>query len=334
MIARAFAAVPAACLLLAGCGRYSDFALPPPEGRSANVTPRFDVRTEPVLPRGEAGEFDSVDALNPAIVRRMNQYVCLYSGYDGKTWHTGLATSPDGVGWTKHGRVMSPDPATWEGSYIAANGSALTHASDIFYWYQAGEPPRIGFARSSDGGRTWRKNAEPVLTGGPRGSWDERAVADPFVFHAGGWMYLMYLGEDRARRQRLGLARSRDGVVWEKLRSSPILEVGPAGAFDENGLGEPAVWTSHGRWWMLYTGRDRAEHRRLGLAYSTDGIRWQRHTESAVLSGSLPWSSKVVCDPEVEVTPGGIRVWFGAGDVAHPAENIHGAIGLATLHFN
>jgi predicted GH43/DUF377 family glycosyl hydrolase len=325
------AAALAPLVVLAACGRYADFALPPPDGRAGQVNPRFEVRPEPVLGPGQAGAFDSVDALNPSIVRRGDLYYCLYSGFDGKTWHTGLATSPDGVEWTRHGRVLSPDPATWEGSYIAANGAALTHASDIFYWYQAGDPPRIGFARSSDGGRTWRKNAAPVLEGGPRGSWDERAVADPYAFVAGGRLYIAYLGEDRARRQRLGLARSRDGVVWEKLRSNPVLEPGAVAAFDENGLGEPAVWTSHGRWWMLYTGRDRAEHRRLGLAFSSDGVRWSRYSESAVLSGGLPWNSRVVCDPAVELAGGPIRVWFGGGDVAHPAENIHGRIGVATL---
>jgi hypothetical protein len=38
-----------------------------------------------------------------------------------------------------------------------------------------------------------------------------------------------------------------------------------------------------------------------------------------------------MCDPSVEVTPSGIRVWFGGGDVAHPAENIHGQMGVGVL---
>jgi predicted GH43/DUF377 family glycosyl hydrolase len=264
-------------------------------------------------------------------VKRNGYYLCLYSGYDGATWHTGAATSPDGLQWTKQGRVLSPDPQTWEGSYIAANGAAIEHSGEIYYWYQAGDPPRIALARSPDG-RSWTKHPRPVLNYGPRGSWDERALADPYVFRAGDWLYLVYLGEDRARRQRLGIARSRDGIVWEKQRKSPILEPGLDGAFDENGLGEPAVWTSHGRWWMLYTGRDRKEFRRLGLAYSTDGNAWRRYSESALLAGRHSWNAKVVCDPEVEVKPQGIRVWFGGGDVPHPAENIHGRIGVATLY--
>jgi predicted GH43/DUF377 family glycosyl hydrolase len=156
-------------------------------------------------------------------------------------------------------------------------------------------------------------------------------VGDPYVIRAGGAFYMFFLGQDRARRQRIGIARSVDGIQWTKLRSNPILELGETGRFDENGLGEPAVWLSHGRYWMLYTGRDRFENRRLGLAFSTDGSRWRRFSASAALAGDQAWNAKVVCDPTVEVTASGVKVWFGGGDVPHPAENIHGQIGYAFL---
>ena len=89
----------------------------------------------------------------------------------------------------------------------------------------------------------------------------------------GAYFYLYYLGQDRARptRQRIGVARSADGLHWEKLRSNPVLELD-----GERGLGEPAVWTSHGFYWMLYTARDFAENRRLGMARSTDGVHWRK----------------------------------------------------------
>jgi predicted GH43/DUF377 family glycosyl hydrolase len=318
---------------LSACRPYADFQLPKPAGAAQDLSIRLEPRPEPVLLRGAAGEFDSVDALNPSIVRLGGRWFNFYSGFDGKTWHTGLALSGDGLTWQKHGKVLSPDPAAWEGGYIAANGAALHFRGEFYYWYQAGNPPRIGLARSADG-KNWRKEPQPVVPFGPRGSWDERAAADPYVVPQGPWLFLYYLGEDRARRQRLGLARSKDGVRWEKLRSSPVLELGGLGAFDENGLGEPAVWQARGWWWLLYTGRDRAENRRLGAARSKDGVRWERLGVLALPPGAGGWMSKVVCDPHVERGPGeSWQVWFGGGDLPHPAENIHGAIGYATLHF-
>lgn len=315
----------AACTLLGGCGRYAEFTLPAVPGEAPRGF-RWEVRPDPVLGRG-AG-WDAVDVLNPSVVRFQDRYLNFYSGYDGKTWHTGAAESRDGLEWRTLGRILSPEG--WEGSYIAANGSAIVHRGELLYWYQAGDPVRIALARSNDG-VNWKRHSAAVLDIGPRGSWEERGVADPYVIAAGGRLVMYYLGVDRARRQRLGVAISDDGVTWTRLRSNPVLELGLPGAFDENGLGEPAVWASHGHYWMLYTGRDRDEVRRIGLASSRDGVRWQRDARAPVLSGTQAWNHKVMCDPAVEVTPQGIRVWFGGGDVAHPAENIHGQIGLAIL---
>jgi len=289
------------------------------------------------MPRGAPGEWDSSDVLNPSVVKFADNskdgYLNLYSGFDGHTWHTGTATSSDGVHWENRHPVLSPGGSpseSWEGKYIAANGTALVQGAEIFYWYQAGDPVAIGLARSTDA-VTWKKNPGPVLTGGPRGSWDERGVADPYVLRAGSRLYMFYLGTDRARRQRLGIARSADGVRWEKLRSNPILELGDSGSFDEVGLGEPAVWSSGGSYWMLYTGRDRGERRRIGLAKSADGVHWERESSFPLIQGDQKWDSRVMCDPAIELTPDGVRVWFGGGDVARPDEHIDGQIGVGML---
>lgn len=313
------------CLLvfLTGCGRYADFALPPPDPAGPRPPFAWEPSLGPVLSRG-----DSIDALNPSVVRFRGEYLNLYSEYDGRTWHTATASSPDGVHWSKTGRVLSP--SGWAGNYIAANGSALVDGSEILYWYEAGDPFSIVLARSSDGVH-WKKREDAVLRPGPRGSFDERGVSDPYVIRAGANFYLFYVGLDRARRQQLGIARSPDGVRWEKLRSSPVLSPGGPGSFDENGVGEPAVWASAGAWWMLYTGRDRGERRRIGLAKSTDGVHWERDLNFPLIAGTEPWDSQVVCDPSVELTAEGIRVWFGGGDRADPAENLHGQIGVGLL---
>lgn len=307
--------------LLAGCGHYQDFTLPDP-GPARPGAYVWQPRSAPVLPNA------AVDTLNPSVLSWQGSLLNLFSLYDGKTWHTAAATSADGLAWQPGPRFLSPSPTTWEGSYIAANGAAVAFRNELLYYYQAGTPPRIGLARSRDG-RVWQKHPEPVLGFGPRGAWDERATADPYVVEHDGRLYLYYLGEDRARRQRLGLAVSDDGLRWTKLRSNPVLEIGPEGSFDENGLGEPAVWRAQGSWWMLFTGRARTEVRRMGLARSQDGVHWSR--TPLVISGAEPWNAKVVCDATVLAREDRVRVWFGGGDVPHPAENIHGQIGYGEL---
>ncbi len=168
-----------------------------------------------------------------------------------------------------------------------------------------------------------------MLARGPYGSWDESGIGDPYVIRAGRSYYMFYLGMDRARQQKLGVAQSDDGVSWHKLRSNPILEPGGYGAFDAKGLGEPAVWAARGYYWMLYTGRDGAEMRRLGLARSRDGVHWEKLP--MVIAGEQAWNSKVICDPTVIANGDRVTVWFGGGDEAHPDQNIHGQIGLGEL---
>lgn len=315
----------AACLvLLTGCSRYADFRLPVLPGPPGTVTYEWNVHPLPVLARGS--EWDRVDALNPSVIRdESGALLNFYSGYDGKSWHTAVASSKDGMVWQKKGKLLSPDPSTWEGDYIAANGSSFYQRAGTLHWYQGDRVPRIGLAIDK------KKHGAPVLTPGPRGSWDERGVADPYVVRIGEYFYMYFLGQDRARRQRLGVARSTDGATWEKYRGNPILELGSPGMFDDTGLGEPAVWSQHGWYWMLYTARDRKEYRRFGLARSRDGVNWRRVTEQPVLSGTQQWNSKVICDPTVLIEGDLVRVWFGGGDKAEPAENLNGQIGYATL---
>ncbi len=326
-----FFCISVSALLLAGCGKYADFTLPLLP-RGADVHPKFTMQPEPVLSHDpNPGAWDSVDALNPSVVVRGGAYYNFYSGFDGRTWHTGLATSSDGEHWAKKGRVLSPDSGTWEGSYIAANGSALFDGGEFIYWYQAGarETPRIAMAHSRDG-LNWKKEPKPVLNFGPSGSFDERGLGDPYVLKIGDFFYLYYVGLNRARQQHLGLARSRDGVRWEKHRGSPVLDLPDpgSGTMDENGDGEPAVWQARGSYWMLFTGRDAHERRTLGLARSQDGVAWQRLD---TYRGTAAWNRAVLCDPTVLEANGTTRVWFGGGDVASPDENLHGQIGAGTL---
>ena len=308
----------ALALLSTACGRYANFTLPRLPGGSEHLRIWFEEYSQPVLERGRWR-----DLLNPSTIDGAHIY---YSGWDGRTWHTGDAVRDGAYRWKDLGIVLSPDPRTWEGAYIAANGAALNVGGALWYWYVAGprDRPSIGLARN------WRKEPRPVLEPGPYMSWDERAVADPYVVRIGAAFYMYYLGQDRAARQRIGVARSADGLHWRKLTSNPILEIGEPGSIDENGLGEPAVWRQRGYYWMLYTGRGAGEVRQLGIARSTDGIHWSKMKD--VFNGAHEWDSKVMCDPTVEVLDDSqVLVWFGGGNIARPDENLNGQVGLGTL---
>ena len=293
----------------------------------------MELEPTPILEPGPAGVWDAVDVLNPAAIRVGEGFALLYSGFDGEVWRTGLARSEDGWTWRKSraNPLLEPDSDSWEGAYMAANGALLRQKDEFLYWYQAGprNATRIGLARSHDLER-WRKEPSPVFGPGAPGTWDEAAVGDPYVIRSGEFLYLFYLGQNRFGVQRLGLARSREGVVWQRFHRNPLLEPGGAGAFDERGLGEPAVFCAGGAWRMLYVGRDASERRRLGWAETADGLDWRKTSED-VIAGEQPWNEAAVCDPDVSPAGDHLLLWFGGGSSPSPDENLAGRIGRGRI---
>lgn len=315
------------------------FSLVPSNSIPRNAPIKIEsVNSQPVLLRGVNKEWDSVDLLNPSVVRFKDKLFNYYSGYDGNIWRTGVAISKDGIAWEKFSGnpVLEPNLSDWDVSYIAANGSAVIHDGKVLYFYQGIDKDgitRIGLA-SSDDGFHFKKLRDSVFNPGIPHSWESKAVADPYVIEKDGYLYLYYLGQDDQAVQRLGVARSKDGISWIRLPNNPVLDVGAVGSFDENGLGEPSVAYQPPYFYMLYTGRDSSEARNIGYAISTDGTHWKKVSFSGLLTDyqRSAWFSKVVCDTTLlPIGNGKWLVWFGGGDKPMPAQNLDGQIGLMTL---
>ncbi|MBB6678786.1 hypothetical protein H4Q31_15960 [Cohnella lubricantis] len=296
---------------------------------------------DPVLQRGEPGEWDSVDLLNPSVIKKGNTYYNYYSGYNGEVWQTGLATSVDGVHWSKYEGnpvLKLSDRGLWDDSYIAANGSAIEIDNNVYYYYQGASSTdnkaTVGLATSDDWLR-FDKESNPVLTTGPDHTWDSMGVADPYVIKHKDFYYMYYLGMDEMSVQRLGVARSRDGVVWEKSVANPILDVGTKGSFDENGLGEPSVFYNAPYFYMVYTGRDAGEKRDIGLAVSLDGVHWKKQNYNGLFADrkSGTWDDSVICDTTfwMDDNASSLWMWYGGGNKPLPAEGLNGAVGLMEI---
>lgn len=290
-------------------------------------------QTKPLISKGNPGEWDDTDILNPSVIKFKDIYVNYYSGYDGKSWKTGISTSKDGVSWVKytHNPILAPNEKDWDTRYISANGGAIVFNKKIYYAYQGVDSNgivKIGIATSDDT-RSLVKYPQPVLSPGPSGAWDSNAVADPYLISHDDALFMYYLGQDRTGVQRLGVARSTDGIHWEKSIANPIMDVGASGTFDENGLGEPGVIYIPPYYHMLYTGRDATEKRNLGYAVSTNGINWKKASTQGIIDNSKfgGWASRVICDPTFIRINNQINVLFGGGNVASPDENLNGQIG-------
>ena len=186
----------------------------------------------------------------------------------------GHATSGDGIVWSKDpaNPVMWPTEA-WE--RLSIQCPSVLHEDGLFrLWYSGGrryEPDAVGYATSPDGVHWERHRGNPVFVG--LGGWEHRIGAFT-VRHVGDWHYAFYNAMDDTDKgdgcgtSRIGMARSRDGVTaWERHPQNPIIDVGPAGAWDSHSCYKPCPLLEDGRWRIWYNAARQSDLREtIGLA--------------------------------------------------------------------
>jgi len=117
-----------------------------------------------------------------------------------------MATSPDGIAWTKHGEDLiesrvEPDEAQASPDVLLRDG--VYH---MFFCYRYSSNfrgrefgYRIGYARSTDL-TTWKRDDDHVGIDVSDGDgWDAEMVAYPHVFEVDGRTYMAYLGNGVGR---------------------------------------------------------------------------------------------------------------------------------------
>jgi predicted GH43/DUF377 family glycosyl hydrolase len=137
-----------------------------------------------------------------------------------------------------------------------------------------------------------------IFLPGPEGWWDSERVSSPQVLRlpSGEWR-MWYYGRDASFDRevnlpsgRSGMARSADGIRWERVRGpltrGACLEPSPdAGRFDSNHVGITDVRFEDGLFWTAFLGGDdrvvfrgdvmrKGLRMRPGMAVSRDGLHW------------------------------------------------------------
>lgn len=218
-----------------------------------------------VLQSGAAGAWDDDGVVCSAVLVEGGVYKMWYTGRGttGPVNQIGYATSPDGVVWTKHPTpVMSVGGAgAWDSARVRE--ATVVHLGTTYHmWYggtQSHPVYRIGYATSPDG-LVWTKNpANPVLSLGAAGAWDDDTVYAPQVVHYGGTFHMWYSAGDgeTPRNWQIGYATScdQDGVVWVKDPANPVLGIGANPSWEcGDSVDFNYVFDDGGVWTMYYSG--------------------------------------------------------------------------------
>lgn len=116
-----------------------------------------------------------------------------------------LATSTDGIHWTRHNQDLIPDSL---GADEAQASPDVYFDGELFHMFfcfregvdfrSSGRGYRIGYASSSDL-FNWRRRDAAAGLAPSRDGWDSESVSYPHLFSADGKIYMAYLGNDVGR---------------------------------------------------------------------------------------------------------------------------------------
>jgi beta-1,2-mannobiose phosphorylase / 1,2-beta-oligomannan phosphorylase len=171
----------------------------------------------PIISKGTGAEWDSGgirEPGNPFWDSSLNKYIFSYSGYSGayagNNVYVGIATSPDGITWTKLTHLTDPT----EDPYILENGGT-------YYLYCENKTTGTSIALyTSTDLITWAGQGDVLEKG--VGTWDSQDVSSPIVWIEGTTWYMLFEGRGDTQGE-IGLATSADGLNWNKSASNPVL---------------------------------------------------------------------------------------------------------------
>jgi hypothetical protein len=199
-----------------------------------------------------------------------------YSGYDGVRWSVGIATSTDGIGWTKYSGnpvLTVGNPGAWDDNSVWGVSVVKIAPTDYRMWYTGNRSDgraRIGYATSSDGVHWTKFAGNPILEWGSAGSWESQGVLVPRVVHANDVFHMFYLGNTPSDNTQIGYAYSTDGIQWTKHPSNPVLRYGTSGQWDSFSLGgNHCVLLEDNILKIWYGARNDLVNWQIGLATST-----------------------------------------------------------------
>jgi hypothetical protein len=275
----------------------------------------------PVMSVGIGGSWDA-GWVAPVIVLKVgNTFYLYYVGSNAGGRQVGLATSQDGINWTKNATnpIIPRVPGTWENE--TEYSSVIIEGETWKMWYLgigADGVFRMGYATSTDG-VSWTKYAGNPVLGAFGGGQCILKMDNTYVMYAG-------------TTEGVGLWTSNDGLVWTFKKV--VLHKGNAGEWDGYELsGVGSVIKVGDSYLMLYEARarprqDERKEWNHGFAYSLDGENWIKDSRNPCLSpGTVgQWDEYSVEAPHILLTSNYLFAFYQGRGSAMP-----GRIGLARI---
>ena len=248
----------------------------------------------------------NIDAYSPTVILDGDTYKMWYSNGAGQ----GYAESKDGITWTQPAGTGAVKPlgakGQW-GDFNEADADTLKYGDEYIMWHPAGSTCNanwwdgMGMHRSKDGIHWTPEPGNPLLYQGPFGAWDDICIGDHSFIKDGNIWKMWFTGindPSRGYRNEFGYAESKDCVHWKKSTLNPVITQGEPGDWDSGWLSAAAMLKlgDNETQTRIYQGKSGASYhcfyhghitndefvagvKRLGWAFSLDGINWVKYDD-------------------------------------------------------
>lgn len=209
----------------------------------------------PVLFPGSYGSWDATCVSPDAIIKEDGIYKLYYNGFDNQYshWNVGLATSTDGINWTKYpGNPVLSATSGWEFQVVASSVLKIDGTYYLYYYGKNSPAYKIGLATSSDGINWTKYSGNPIMIA--TSPWENTGIYYPSVILENGQFKMIYANVNP--QTAFGLAISDDGINWEKSTSNPIFEkYNTSNNWGVGAIGYPFFMKFNNEYRIYYSGR-------------------------------------------------------------------------------
>ena len=278
------------------------------------------------------GSFDSQNIFAPAIAKQNGTYYLYYSGgpsgpltgEDYINHQLGLATSTDGVHFTKLGQPLLP-LGTRDNFHATPTllrnpqGDLQLDQSGTWHmFFNGNRADDVEHATSTDGVH-WTKD--------PLGPVYQNAYA-PNILKVGDEYRMYYVHKPASGNWQIHMATGSSIYSLQPSTANPILT--QSQSWESSNLFYPYVMQDNGVWTMFYGGYWTPGKTAMGTATSTDGVHWTKTPSNPILtptSGSA--YDSLYTSSEAIIRDGDVYRMFYAGRV----DTVHKyfSINMATM---
>lgn len=244
---------------------YKDFSNPV-QGWGVGIAESRDLinwkKTGEIIPDGEYEKKGLAAPCALVINKKVNLFYQTYG--NGKNDAICHAVSDDGIHFQRNPTNPVFHPSGEWNCGRAIDAEVIRFKDKYFLYFATRDPDykiqMLGVSSAPAGtnfnhGQWTQLTDYPVLK--PEHKWEGECIEAASIVQKGDLLYMFYAGAYNNFPQQIGLAKSVDGIKWERVSDSPFLKNGEQGEWNHSESGHPQLFKDEdGKTYLFFQGNN------------------------------------------------------------------------------